>query len=67
MSSTGQHYTAAGDALGASTPPAKGENELFTQSWFPITFSDSVRQGEIKGFDFLDGRVIVVRDEGGLA
>ena len=48
-------------------PPAEGDQELFTQSWFPITFSEAVKPGELKGFDFLDGRVIVVRDEAGRA
>lgn len=41
--------------------PREGEDGLFTQSWFPICQAVEVGNGEIRGFDFLDGRVIVVR------
>lgn len=45
--------------------PREGENGLFTQSWFPICQSADVPPASIRGFDFLDGRVIVVRSAGG--
>ncbi len=41
--------------------PAEGADGLFTQSWFPICTSDEVGVGIVKGFDFLDGRVVVFR------
>lgn len=47
--------------------PAEGEDGLFTQQWFPVCLSSEVEPGKIHGADFLDGRVIVVRDEAGVA
>jgi nitrite reductase/ring-hydroxylating ferredoxin subunit len=47
--------------------PAEGEGGLFTQSWFPICTSAELGIGEVKGFDFLDGRVVVFRADGGRA
>ncbi len=47
--------------------PAEGENGVFTQSWFPICLSEEVGAGAVVGRSFLDGRVIVVRSEAGLA
>ncbi|HVO46026.1 MAG TPA: Rieske 2Fe-2S domain-containing protein [Steroidobacteraceae bacterium] len=48
-------------------PPGEGEDGLFTQSWFPICLSTDVAPGTFRGYDFLDGRVIVMRDEQGVA
>lgn len=45
--------------------PAEGDDGVFTQSWFPICLSDEVAPGAIVGRDFLDGRVIIVRDDAG--
>jgi nitrite reductase/ring-hydroxylating ferredoxin subunit len=45
--------------------PAEGENGLFTQSWFPICLATDVERGRIKGYDFLDGRVVVFRSADG--
>ena len=45
--------------------PAEGEDGLFSQSWFPLCLSSEVPQGKILGVDFLDGRVIIFRGEGG--
>ncbi len=42
--------------------PFEGEDGLFTQSWFPICVSSAATQDFVRGFDFLDGRVIVFRD-----
>jgi nitrite reductase/ring-hydroxylating ferredoxin subunit len=47
--------------------PAEGENGLFSQSWFPICLASQVSRDEIKGYDFLDGRVIVFRSIDGAA
>jgi len=47
--------------------PAEGENGLFTQSWFPICLAADVGAGEAKGYDFLDGRVVVFRATDGVA
>jgi phenylpropionate dioxygenase-like ring-hydroxylating dioxygenase large terminal subunit len=47
--------------------PAEGENGVFSQSWFPICLSSEVGRGEVKGFDFLDGRVVVFRPSDGVA
>jgi phenylpropionate dioxygenase-like ring-hydroxylating dioxygenase large terminal subunit len=45
--------------------PNEGEDGLFTQSWFPICFSEEVRPGEVLGKPFLDGRVVIFRGENG--
>jgi nitrite reductase/ring-hydroxylating ferredoxin subunit len=59
-------HTARRRILGKPVP-AEGENGLFTQSWFPLCLSSEVQKGKILGVDFLDGRVIVVRGEDGVA
>lgn len=51
----------------AVRPPAEGEDGLFSLSWHPICLSTDVEPGQVKGFDFLDGRVVVMRGENGLA
>lgn len=45
----------------------EGEGGLFTQSWFPICTSSAATREFVRGFDFLDGRVIVFRDADGRA
>lgn len=45
--------------------PAEGDDGVFTQSWFPICLSNEVGPGAVVGRDFLDGRVIVLRDDAG--
>ena len=45
--------------------PAEGENGVFTESWFPLCKSSEIAPGEMRGFDFLDGRVVVMRDRQG--
>ena len=47
--------------------PREGENGLFTESWFPICPSYELRQGEVVGRPFLDGRIIAFRGEDGVA
>lgn len=47
--------------------PDEGADGLFTQSWFPICLATDIANEEIKGFDFLDGRIVVWRDSQGLA
>ena len=46
------------ERLAAPIPP-EGAGGLFTQSWFPICLSSAIPPGVVKGFDFLDGRVVV--------
>lgn len=47
--------------------PAEGQDGLFTQSWFPICLSADVPAGVVKGYAFLDGRIVVYRGEDGVA
>jgi nitrite reductase/ring-hydroxylating ferredoxin subunit len=47
--------------------PAEGADGLFSQSWFPICLSTDVGTGQVRGYPFLDGRVVVVRGEDGVA
>lgn len=37
----------------------------YAQSWYPICLSSEAGQGEVRGYDFLGGRVIVFRTEDG--
>lgn len=48
-------------------PPNEGADGLYTQSWFPVCLSGDIGRDEVRGFDFLGGRVIVVRDAAGEA
>lgn len=48
-------------------PSAEGVDGLFSQTWFPICLSSDVGSNEVKGYDFLGGRVIVMRDADGQA
>lgn len=47
--------------------PAEGDNGVFTESWFAICPSQEVAPGTMAGKDFLDGRVVVFRDDAGIA
>jgi phenylpropionate dioxygenase-like ring-hydroxylating dioxygenase large terminal subunit len=47
--------------------PKEGENDLYSQSWYPLCMSDEVRSGEVIGCEFLNGRVVVFRGEDGEA
>jgi len=47
--------------------PSEGENGLFTQSWFAVCLSTDVAPGRIFNAPFLDGKVIAIRDEKGVA
>jgi len=51
----------------AAQLPREGEDGLFSQSWFPICLSTDVAPGQVRGYQFLDGRVVVVRGEDGRA
>lgn len=54
-------------APAAGAPPWEGTDGRFSQSWFPICLSTELKAGEVKGFDFLDGRIAVFRDKSGVA
>jgi phenylpropionate dioxygenase-like ring-hydroxylating dioxygenase large terminal subunit len=45
----------------------EGEDGLFTQSWFVVCQSSDVKQGEVIGRGFLDGRVAIYRGANGKA
>jgi phenylpropionate dioxygenase-like ring-hydroxylating dioxygenase large terminal subunit len=65
-----RHGSVPGKPVGralARPLPAEGEDGLFTQSWFPICLSTDVPKGTVKGYGFLDGRVVVFRGEDGIA
>jgi len=47
--------------------PFEGDGGTFTQSWYPICMSSAATSQFVRGFDFLDGRVIVFRSEDGQA
>ncbi len=47
--------------------PPEGEDGVFRQSWYPICLSDDVGIGEVRGEDFLGGRVAVYRTRTGEA
>ncbi|MEX1147443.1 MAG: Rieske (2Fe-2S) protein [Sphingomonadales bacterium] len=50
---------------GLKPVPNEGEDGLFTQSWFPICLATDVPAGTVKGYGFLDGRVVVFRNSKG--
>jgi nitrite reductase/ring-hydroxylating ferredoxin subunit len=39
----------------------------YDENWYPVCLSTEVGKGEVKGFDFLDGRVVVFRSDEGNA
>jgi phenylpropionate dioxygenase-like ring-hydroxylating dioxygenase large terminal subunit len=51
----------------AQSVPNEGDNDLFSEQWYPVCLSSDVDANGIHGVDFLDGRVIVMRDKGGVA
>jgi nitrite reductase/ring-hydroxylating ferredoxin subunit len=46
---------------------AAGDDAGFPQCWYPIALSSDVDSGQVVGVDFLDGRVVCFRSEGGRA
>ncbi len=51
------------ETRGERVPP-QGEGG-FDVNWYPVCLSNDIRAGEVKGMDFLDGRVVVFRGENG--
>ena len=47
--------------------PPQGTAGGYDQNWYPIALSRDVKAGEVHGTEFLNGKVIVVRDENGKA
>jgi phenylpropionate dioxygenase-like ring-hydroxylating dioxygenase large terminal subunit len=47
--------------------PAEGAAGLFSQSWFPLCRSDQLAAGQVRGENFLDGKVVVYREQDGTA
>jgi nitrite reductase/ring-hydroxylating ferredoxin subunit len=45
--------------------PRQGEGG-FDVNWYPVCLADDIRAGEVKGLDFLDGRVVVFRGANGV-
>ncbi len=52
---------------GLAVPQAEGADHRFSQTWFPVCLSGNAKTGIVNGFDFLGGRVIVIRDADGRA
>ncbi len=46
--------------------PPEGEGG-FSQCWYPVCMSDEVGKSEVIGVDFLDGRIVIMRGEDGVA
>ncbi|MCU0757840.1 MAG: Rieske 2Fe-2S domain-containing protein [Steroidobacteraceae bacterium] len=46
--------------------PPEGEGG-FTQSWFPVCYSQDLAPGKVIGREFLGGRIVVMRDAAGRA
>lgn len=55
-----------GRALGQQ-PLQEGEDGLFSQTWHALCLGTDVPVRTVKGFDLLDGRVIAMRGEDGVA
>ncbi len=49
---------------GAEISP-QGQEGGFDQSWYPLALAQDIKPGEVKGINFLDGRVILYRGESG--
>ena len=47
--------------------PREGENDLYSQTWYPICMSSELGEGEVIAREFLGGRVVVFRGENGEA
>lgn len=45
--------------------PREGEGGVFTQSWFPVGFASELEAGALRGYPFLDGRIVVARSRAG--
>ena len=39
----------------------------YDENWYPVCLANEVGIGEVKGYDFLDGRVVVYRGQSGTA
>lgn len=47
--------------------PNEGDDDLFTQTWYPICLSGELSAGQVRSFDFCDGKVVAYRGEDGTA
>lgn len=47
--------------------PLEGDDGVYSQTWWPVCASTEIARGEVKGFGFLDGKVVVWRDDSGAA
>lgn len=63
MSSTPAADTPAATTNARSIPPEGAGG--FSQCWFPVALSSEVLPGQMVGAEFLDGRVVVYRNEDG--
>lgn len=65
----------ANSGMAADAPPSRsasgskligqGEDDLYFQSWYPLCLSSELPAGQVRGLEFLGGRVIAFRDETG--
>lgn len=67
MTASADRKAKVASVSGVKPVPFEGEDGLFTQSWFPICLAEDVPEGTVKGYDFLDGRVVVFRNTKGVA
>ncbi len=63
---SGEQYNKEDFTRGKPMPP-QGEAGGYDQNWYPIALSKDVREGEVYGTEFLNGRVIAIRDADGKA
>jgi nitrite reductase/ring-hydroxylating ferredoxin subunit len=47
--------------------PEEGDNGLYSQSWFIMCMSDELKPGQLMRKEFLGGKVVVYRDNSGVA
>lgn len=59
------HSTTPVGRAAARPLPREGEGGLFSQSWFAVGFANEVAAGQVVGFPFLDGRIVLVRSDSG--
>ncbi len=47
--------------------PLEGDGGTFSQTWWPVCLSSDLAQGQIKGIEFLAGKIVAFRGEDGVA
>jgi phenylpropionate dioxygenase-like ring-hydroxylating dioxygenase large terminal subunit len=47
--------------------PLEGDGGVYSQTWWPVCLSSDLSPGDIKGIEFLSGRIVAFRGEDGAA